>query len=218
MPFGLGQLTLAIIVARAIVLLVAFPAHEGAHALVADRLGDPTPRRAGRLTLNPIPHLDLVGSLLFLAAGIGWAYTPVDPWRLGRRGMALMALAGPVANLLVALLFALPARVVSAQPDLYNLLGVRLLFPPVGAILESMVVYNLVLFVFNLIPLPPLDGFRILLGVLPYGAAQSFQKLERYGSLLLLAVIFLLPALGLNIIGPIIGLPFRTLAGLLLGR
>lgn len=210
---GLG-LTLAGIIARALILIVAFPAHEGAHAFVADRLGDPTPRRAGRLTLNPLPHLDLVGSLLFLAYGLGWAYTPIDPYRLGRTGMAIVSLAGPVANLLVAVLFALPARIVLASPELSGLGGYGVLFPSLGQVMVQMIVLNLLLFVFNLLPIPPLDGFRIALGILPYPLAQSFQKIERWGTLILLALVLL----GGSLLSAIIGPPINGLARLLLGR
>jgi Zn-dependent protease len=210
---GFGSLTLATIITRALVLLIAFPVHEGAHALVADRLGDPTPRRAGRMTLNPVKHLDLVGSLLFLVFGFGWAYTPIDPYRLGRRGAAIVSLAGPIANLLIAIAFAPVARVVLASPELRNLFRYEQLFPSLGQIMYAMVFLNLLLFVFNLIPVPPLDGFRILLGILPYPLAQSFQKIERFGSLIILVVILIVPSLFAAIINP----PLTFLLQLLLG-
>lgn len=211
--FGLGSLTLAIIIARAIVMIIAFSAHEGAHALAADRLGDPTPRRAGRLTLNPLKHLDIVGSLLFLVFGFGWAYTPIDPYRLGRRGVALVSLAGPVANLLVALLFALPARLVLANPELRSLFGAGLIFPSLGTIMLQMVYLNLLLFVFNLIPLPPLDGYSILLGILPYNLAQPLMGIQRFGTLILFGIILLVPGLFSSVISP----PLLFMTRLLLG-
>lgn len=209
----LGVPSLATIITRLIVLIVAFPAHEGAHALVADRLGDPTPRRFGRLTLNPLPHLDLVGSLLFLVFGFGWATTPVSPSYLGRTGMAIVSLAGPIANLLVALIFAIPARIVLDSPELARLFGSGLVFPSLGQIMQEMIRLNLLLFFFNLIPLPPLDGYKIVLGFLPYSLAQPFQQLERYGSLLLFVIIILAPGLISALIGP----PLIFLARLLLG-
>lgn len=196
------NLTLAEIIARALVLLVAFPAHEGAHALAADRLGDPTPRRAGRMTLNPLKHLDIVGSLLFLVFGFGWASTPVDPYRLGRRNMALVALAGPLANLLVAAVFALPARYVLESPALRGMFGYGEIFPSLGAIMFDMVYLNLLLFVFNLIILPPLDGFTILSGVVPYSFAQSLARVARFGPLILFGIILIAPRVLTAIIGP----------------
>ncbi len=200
---GFGGPTLATIIVRLIVLLVAFPAHEGAHALVADRLGDPTPRRAGRLTLNPIKHLDVLGTFLFLLVGIGWAQTPVSPYYLGRRGMALMALAGPVANLIIAAIFAIPAHYVLESATLRDMFRVGLVFPSLGSIVSQMLYLNVLLFVFNLIPLPPLDGYRILLGLLPYGLAQSFQRIERYGPYILFGLILIAPGVVGSIIGPV---------------
>ena len=184
-----GLPTIADIITRAIVLLVAFPAHEGAHAFVADRLGDPTPRQMGRMTLNPLRHLDVVGSLLFLYAGIGWATTPVNPYYLGRRGMALVSVAGPLANLAVALLFALPAQYVLANSPLRTMFGVGNLFPSLGQIVLQMLVLNLLLFVFNLIPVPPLDGFSIVKNLAPYNVARSLEPVERYGLLIMLLLV-----------------------------
>ena len=207
------NLTLSDIIARGIVLLVAFPAHEGAHALVADRLGDPTPRRAGRMTWNPIKHLDIVGSLLFLLFGFGWASTPVDPYRLGRRGYAVVSVAGPAANVLVALLFALPARYVLASPTLRNLGGYGEIIPSLGTVMYDMVFLNLLLFIFNLLPLPPLDGFAILMGIVPYNIAQPLSKVARFGPLLLFGIILIAPRLLTAIIGP----PLTFLTKLLLG-
>ena len=207
----LGTITLATIIARLIVLFVAFPAHEGAHAVVADRLGDPTPRANGRITLNPIKHLDVLGALLFLLVGIGWAQTPISPYYLGRRGMAIVSLAGPVANLLVAALFAIPTHLVLNSPQLAGLFGLGVVFPSLGRVLADMISLNVLLFVFNLIPLPPLDGYRIVLGLLPYTLAQSFQRIERYGSLILFGLILIAPGVIWAIIGPLA----RLVTGLL---
>lgn len=210
--FGIGGPTLATIIARLIVLIIAFPAHEGAHAVVADRLGDPTPRRAGRITLNPLKHLDVLGSFLFLYAGFGWATTPISPYYLGRRGMAIVSLAGPVANLLVAFLLIIPARIILSSPQLSSMFGNAEIFPSLGRIMSEMIGLNVLLFVFNLIPLPPLDGYRIVLGLLPFSLAQSFQRIERYGPLILMAIIFLVPRVLFSIINPIREL---VIAGLL---
>lgn len=210
--------TLSELISRAIVLIVAFPAHEGAHAFVATWLGDPTPRRAGRISWNPFRQLDIVGAVLFLYAGIGWAYTPVDPSRLGRRGMAIVSVAGPVANFLVALLFAIPARYVLANQSLSQLFGRGDYIPSLGDIMLAMVLYNVILGVFNLIPLPPLDGFSILLGIVPYSWAMTLSRLQPYAVIIILGVVFLLPMVGINPVGYIInniaGPIVRALLGL----
>ncbi len=212
----IAPISLAQVIVRLIVLLVAFPAHEGAHAVVADRLGDPTPRAAGRLTLNPLKHLDVLGSLLFLLIGLGWAQTPISPYYLGRRGTAIVSLAGPIANLLVAALFAVPAHLVFRSPELSGLFG-SALFPSLRTILEQMIGLNVLLFVFNLVPLPPLDGYRIVLGFLPYSMAQSFQRIERFGSLILFALVLMVPGVLWSVLDPVRDLVLRLL-GFQLGR
>ncbi|MFN8498722.1 MAG: site-2 protease family protein [Anaerolineae bacterium] len=209
--------TLSVLISRAIVLIVAFPAHEGAHAIVANWLGDPTPRRAGRISWNPFRQLDIVGAVLFLYAGIGWAYTPVDPSRLGRRGMAIVSVAGPVANFLVALLFALPARYVIANESLSQLFGYQQIFPSLGQIMWAMVLYNVILGVFNLIPIPPLDGFSILLGIVPYSWYIMLSRLQPYAVIIILGVVFLLPMVGINPIGQLINNVALPIAAALAG-
>lgn len=194
----------ALIVAG-ILLLVAFPIHEYAHALTAYRLGDSTARYMGRLTLNPIAHFDPMGGLfLFLTAlrgfAIGWAKpTPVNPANLqgGRQGEALVAFAGPFSNLVMASLAAIPLRAI----------GVLRVDVPVIAeqILVYFVLFNLVLFVFNLIPIPPLDGYKILLAFLSPRVAWQIRPYEQYGFLLLFALFFTgaFSILGQLIISPV---------------
>lgn len=160
-------------------LLSAIVFHEFAHAAVADRLGDPTPRRLGRLTLNPVAHIDPVGLLMLLVFHFGWARpVPVNPYYFAdrRRGMLLVALAGPVTNVLLAF-----AALVLAP-----------LSSPVGwagDILHWVFFYNVVLAVFNLLPVPPLDGSRILAGILPPYQAARLEQLEGYGFLILVALL-----------------------------
>lgn len=175
-------------------LLLAVTLHEGAHGYVADRLGDPTPRLSGRLTLNPLAHLDLVGTLVFvLTQMIGWAKpVPVNPryFRNPRRDMVWVSLAGPAANLALAVVFGLAARGLLALPvGSDSWAGSRLVTP-----LALMAVYgvsvNLGLGLFNLLPVPPLDGGHILAGFLPAPAAAAWDRLERFGFLLLLVVVF----------------------------
>lgn len=179
----------------AVPLLLALTLHEAAHAYVADRLGDPTPRRAGRLTLNPLAHLDVVGTLVFvLTRMIGWAKpVPVTPsyFPRPRQGMLWVALAGPAANLALAGAFALGYHLIASSAGA----GVRLGLPgDVWLLLISVaragVIVNLGLALFNLMPIPPLDGSRILAGLLPGGAAAAVYRLQRYGMVLLLLVVF----------------------------
>ena len=163
-------------------LLVAVTVHEVAHALVADRLGDPTARRLGRITLNPLPHIDPLGALCLVLAGFGWAKpVPVDArnFRHPVRDMFWVAVAGPIANFLAAF----------AAVVVY--LWLRPLVPgPVLIALGAVFVLNLALGIFNLIPLPPLDGGHFLPYLLPSSAAGLLRALERYGMLILLALVF----------------------------
>lgn len=164
-------------------LLIAVSVHELAHALVADRLGDPTPRRAGRITLNPLPHIDPIGAIAFVLAGFGWARpVPVNAanFRRPMRDMALVAGAGPLANFIIAFagLFALVA--------LRRSLGVGA-GEGTARVLLLIFQFNLALGIFNLIPLPPLDGGHFL-GFLTRARA-SFAVLERWGPMLLLILV-----------------------------
>ena len=164
--------------------------------MVADRLGDDTPRRAGRMTLNPLKHLDPLGSILFMLVGIGWASTPVSPWKLRygpRIGGALVAVAGPLTNLLLAIVAAiiwrlLPREVPAAIPaPLYSLLL---------QIVEALIFFNVLLCPFNFIPLAPLDGNSILMGVVGANMARTLAPLQTYGPTILMGLMLLtwLPA------------------------
>ncbi|MCL4359937.1 site-2 protease family protein [Patescibacteria group bacterium] len=185
-----------------VVLIVSVMLHEIAHGFIADRLGDPTARVLGRLTLNPIPHIDLFGSiivpLLMLLSGtgiiFGWAKpVPFDPFNLRnpRRDSALISLAGPATNMLIAIISAVLLRIlflfhaVLVQNVLTGALAYILY-----AILVPMITLNVVLAVFNLIPVAPLDGFKIVGGFLPEREAREWYQLERYGLIFLLFLIF----------------------------
>ena len=168
-------------------LLLAVTLHEVAHGFVADRLGDPTARLAGRLTLNPLPHIDPIGALAFVLAGFGWARpVPVNArnLRYPRRDMALVGLAGPVSNFVAAFaalfLLGLAARGGGAAPFVA--------IPLVG-MLRYAYVYNLALGIFNLIPLPPLDGGHFLPYLLPRGSWTLLRSLEQYGPMILLLLV-----------------------------
>ncbi len=200
----------------AIVIVFAFAYHEFAHALAADQLGDTTPRSYGRMTLNPIPHLDRVGLILVLLFGFGWASTPINPYQLRgnrRTSHALVAVAGPAANLVMAAIFALPIRL-----GIVDITAPTGFLPSLYSFLAMGVFANLLLMAFNLLPIPPLDGFTILLGLLPAELALQMEPLRRYGFLILLLALFLLPRFGLDVfawtIQPILFYGFAFLTGL----
>lgn len=165
-------------------LVIAITVHEFAHAWVADHLGDPTPRLQGRLTLNPLAHLDPLGTILILVVGFGWG-RPVefDPFNLRspRKDAALISLAGPASNILLAVVASLLLRILVVA-------GYGLVAMP---ILGTIITLNLVLAVFNLIPVGPLDGFKIVAGFLSAKQAKEWNQLERYGMFFL--VLLLLP-------------------------
>ncbi len=196
----------ASLIAVAIILLVGFPVHEFSHALAADRLGDHTARYLGRLSLDPRVHFDpLGGGILVLSAivggvFIGWAKpTPVNPSNLegGHRGEAIVAAAGPASNLVMAALVAVAVRVISAGGLLNPATSQADLL--LWYVLNYLVLINVFLFVFNLLPIPPLDGYKVLLGVVSPRTAWQIRQYEQYG-FLLIVVLFLV---GAPVIAPI---------------
>lgn len=217
--FGLDLDT---IVARMIVLIIAFTIHELAHAMTADHLGDPTPRSQGRITLNPLKHLDPFGTIMLLISGFGWAKpVMVNPYNLRgnyRTSMAIVAVAGPASNLVMAILGAIPLRLTQFMP-------ISFLFSPtwekLSFLFAQFVFINLILMFFNLIPIPPLDGYKILQGVLPPEMGDQLRPLEQYGFMILLLAIFILPTVGFDILGLTVmqpaGLFLQALTGLNFG-
>ncbi len=212
---------LAILIALAIILLVSFPVHEFSHALAAFRLGDATAKLFGRLTLNPIVHFDPVGGLMLIFSGLiggigfGWAKpTPVNPMNLrgGREAEAIVAFAGPASNLVLAAAAALPLRFVIHSPTLaLQVPGV------VQFVLYDFVLINLALAIFNLIPIPPLDGSKVLYAFLPPRIAWQWRPiLDQYGFLLLILLIIPIGPGG-AILGRIFEVLLDPLLGLLLG-
>jgi Zn-dependent protease len=209
------------IVMFVLALVVSISIHEFSHAWAAYELGDPTARNLGRLTVNPIVHFDPLGAIMivFMAVagwGLGWGKpVPVNPYNLRvspRVGMGLTAAAGPFSNLVLAALFAIPLRLDLALPGL------------LGSLLWTLVITNVGLAVFNLIPLPPLDGFNVLQGILGTVRTRWAQEwgnaLDRvapYGPILLLALLSLGWFGGMNILSRIMGPPVNALLNLMLG-
>ena len=197
--------------AFAVALIVGITVHEFSHAWSATQLGDYTARGQGRLTLNPLAHLDPLGTILIFVAGFGWGRpTPVTPSniRIGERaGMALVALAGPISNMIVATLAALPFRLgtVSFRGGIDS------------QILEALILWNVVLAIFNLLPIAPLDGFKVVLGVLPRAAAALFERTERFGMIILMVIVLVDVLTPLGILSVVLLPAIRTIAGLLLG-
>ncbi len=189
------------------VILFSLSVHEFSHGMVAYRLGDPTAYHAGRLTLNPLSHLDPVGTLMLFLVHFGWAKpVPVDPryFQNPRRDMLWVALAGPASNMVLALLSGLIIRVMNANVGLTLSL-------PFGSQLVTMVYLslhlNLALAVFNLLPIPPLDGSKILGGLLPPEYDQFLYNLERYGPGVLFGLVMFGMLTGVSILWMLIG-PF----------
>jgi len=219
----MNQNTLFQIATWLIPLIIAIVFHEVSHGLVARRLGDPTAAERGRLTFNPIRHVDPFGTVilpLILALShapiFGWAKpVPVNYRRLRhpRRDMVLVALAGPGMNLLLAIVGALVLAATlsfSSNPDS---LGTAFL---AGNAL-NFVLINLFLAVFNLLPIPPFDGGHVVQGLLPPPLAQSFARIGRYSLLVLILLLLVLPAIGINVVGHLVSPLVDSLARGLLG-
>ncbi|MHB8790433.1 MAG: site-2 protease family protein [Desulfobulbaceae bacterium] len=190
--------------------LLALTFHELAHGYVAWRLGDPTARNAGRLTMNPLKHLDPLGVLAFIIMRIGWAKpVPVNPvyFRDPRKGMLLVALAGPGANMLLAVASAILVKLLLMLHPYIP----QFVFDPLANMLVASVWINVMLAVFNLLPIPPLDGSKVLMGVLPPVMARSYEKLEPFGFILLLILFYL--GLISQVIMPIIRFANNLLLG-----
>ena len=199
------------ILAIAIALVVGITFHEFSHAFVADQLGDRRPRALGRVSLNPVRHIEPLGALLFVLAGFGWGRpVPVNPYALrgGERAMAMVSAAGPAANVAVAAVFAIPFRLlVTAELDA----------PVLALVLAGIVELNVILALFNLLPIPPLDGYRFVLTFLPPRQIFVIQRYEQYGFIVLLALVLLSSAApGGGPLGLLFGLA-RGITRLLLG-
>jgi Zn-dependent protease len=198
-----------------LVLLLSLSWHESAHAWMADRLGDYTARYLGRVSLNPLVHIDILGTIIFPAISfftgaplLGWAKpTPINPLHLRdkRYGELRVAAAGPISNCILAAIFIVAYKIVVVF--LKNGFGQNLLggmLEPIFILFQQAIFLNVGLAIFNLIPIPPLDGSHILEALLPYEAAQKFANFQRYGGILLMLLVFT-PALSI-VFNPIIKL------------
>jgi len=198
--------------------MLAFTFHEFAHAAVATALGDTTPKMHGRLTLNPMAHLDPMGTITLLFAGFGWAKpVPINPYAVNRKtgaGMMLVSLAGPATNLILGTLAAIPLRfgwvplTATTSP----------LLPSAGDFLLEFLFINLALFFFNLLPLAPLDGEKVITYFLPDHWVDVYDRIRPYSPFILLAIVFILPMFGLDLINILIRRPLMDLALFLIGR
>jgi Zn-dependent protease len=209
------------IIAFLVSLLIAIDVHEFAHAWMANELGDPTARYYGRLSLNPLVHLDPMGTMmmlfsLFYGFGIGWGKpVPVNPvyLRKGPRvGMGMVAAAGPLSNLVLASIMAVPLRIGLPLPGLVRML------------LRVVISVNIGIALFNLLPLPPLDGASILQGILStirarwaYQASAALDRIHAQGYIIFVLLILVDQVLPISILGLILGIPFRLLYRLMVG-
>lgn len=214
----LSGLNIQTLLLNILALFISLPIHEFAHAFVAVRLGDETPRQDGRLTLNPLKHLDPIGSLMLLLVGFGWAKpVRVNAYAVNRKtelGMMLVSLAGPLSNFLLAILFAVPLRfqfISSAAASE----SVFLQF--LDDFFIRMVTINLLLMLFNMLPLAPLDGEKVALVAFPPKWGLALEKMSRYSGLILLALILLPRLIGIDILGFILYPPLQNLYKILVG-
>lgn len=208
-------LSSSILISRIVTLVIAFTVHEFAHAWTATQLGDDTPDRFGRLSLNPLVHLDPLGSILLVATGFGWAKpVPVNPYTLRSRsnaGMMLVAAAGPISNLLLALFASLPFR----AGLLASVTTSSGFLPTASAFLYEFIWINLILLFLNLIPIAPLDGEKVVEYFLPPAGQDLLLRIRPYGPVILLAVLFILPILRINALVSLVGAPANWLSSLL---
>lgn len=204
-------------------IVVAITVHEFSHALSANLLGDDTAKSKGRLTLNPLAHLDPAGTVMIVVVGFGWGRpTPVNPARFGKRmrsGMAAVSFAGPISNVIIASLCAVPVKIGLLSP---GIVGFSIFGGEPGDfwayLLGSIIFINILLAAFNLIPVAPLDGFKVVQGLLPRDLAAQWSQLERWGPLILLLLIlsgFVLPTGSLLV--PIMRPLVNVLATIIIG-
>ncbi|WP_243371334.1 site-2 protease family protein [Geotalea sp. SG265] len=196
--------------------LMAITCHEVSHGFIADKFGDNTARQMGRLTLNPLKHLDIFGTLMIFIVGIGWAKpVPVNfnNLRHPKGDMVWVAAAGPITNFILAAVSALALRALAALTfDGAAIPGFRMFMEPVALMLGFSVYINLLLAIFNLIPMPPLDGGRVAVGLLPYRQSEAFSRLEPYGMIIIIALVFFTDIFS-HVLMPVLSAGVHLLAG-----
>ncbi|OQA19997.1 MAG: Peptidase family M50 [Chloroflexi bacterium ADurb.Bin360] len=210
------NITADVLLARLIVVLLGIPIHEWAHGFAAHLMGDTTPEREGRLTLNPLTHLDPLGTIMILLTGFGWGRAArVNPYQMRkvsnpRTAMALSALAGPASNFIQAVFFAIVLRLGMA-----NLPSTEVV-EWLTRVITYAIVVNVGLIAFNMLPIPPLDGSRVLVGVAPPRVGDFIESLEPVSMYILIGVVFILPQIGIDLVGAMMR-PIYTVLFLLLG-
>ena len=202
-----------VLVANLLTLVIAFTVHEFSHAWVATLFGDETPRMYGRLTLNPLVHLDLFGSILLIFTGFGWAKpVPINPYQMRHRsGTMWVSLAGPMSNFLMATLAILPLRF-GWIPSSWLVSGTF-----ISTFITEFIFINLGLMLFNLIPIAPLDGEKIAAYVWPPSWSAVLERFSRFGPYILIGLLLIGNFAGINILGAVIQPPMRNLFNLLIG-
>ncbi len=205
-----------LLISRVLTLIIALTIHEFSHAFVADRFGDTTARSAGRLTLNPLKHLDVFGSLMLLMVGFGWAKpVPVNPYALRKHSDSAfmwVSLAGPASNLMLAILAGVLLRL-----RIFPFVASSGFLPSPAEFLYTFLTINLLLMLFNMIPLAPLDGEKVASFLVPERFRQGFARVQQYGPLLLMVLLFVLPMAGIDLIGWVMNPALNQLQKFILG-
>ncbi len=192
--------------------LLAITCHEVSHGYIAWRYGDPTAKMLGRLTLNPLKHIDIFGTLMLILVGVGWAKpvpVVIENLRNPKKDMIWVSIAGPVTNILLAVASAALLRIVLVVPPDSS---AQFIAQPLSYMAAFSVYINLLLAFFNMMPIPPLDGGRVLMGLLPYRQAMALGRIEPYGMMIIILLVFFTPVFS-YILMPLLMEGIKLLAG-----